>query len=47
MKTSIFDMTLTLPPMVEITQVEKEKPSGTNQWHSAQAFTLGVVGVCC
>ena len=27
MKTSIFDMTLTLPPMVEMTQVDKDMPS--------------------
>ena len=26
MKTSIFNMTFTLPPMVEITQVEKDMP---------------------
>ena len=26
MKTSIFDMTFTLPPMIEMTQVEKEMP---------------------
>ncbi len=29
MKTSIFDMNFTLPPMVEMTQVEKDMPSGT------------------
>ena len=29
MKTSIFDMNFTLPPMVEITQVEKEMSSWT------------------
>ncbi len=28
MKTSIFDMNFTLPPMVEMTEVEKEMPSG-------------------
>ncbi len=27
MKTSIFDMNFTLPPMVEMTQVEKDMPS--------------------
>ena len=27
MKTSIFDMTFTLPPLVEMTQVEKDMPS--------------------
>ncbi len=26
MKTSIFDMTFTLPPLVEMTQVEKDMP---------------------
>jgi len=29
MKTSIFDMNFVLPPMVEMTQVKKEMPSGT------------------
>ena len=29
MKTSIFDMSFTLPPMVEITQVEKDMPMNT------------------
>ena len=29
MKTSIFDMNFTLPPLVEMTQVEKDMPSGT------------------
>ncbi len=28
MKTSIFDMALTLPPLVEITQVKKDMPMG-------------------
>ncbi len=27
MKTSIFDMSFVLPPLVEMTQVEKELPS--------------------
>jgi hypothetical protein len=27
MKTSIFDMTFTLPPLIEITEVEKGKPT--------------------
>ena len=27
MKTSIFNMTLTLPPMVEMTEVEKDMPT--------------------
>ena len=29
MKTSIFDMAFTLPPLVEITEVEKDMPKGT------------------
>ena len=29
MKTSIFDMTFTLPPMVEMTEVEKEIPTAS------------------
>ena len=27
MKTSIFNMTFTLPPLIEMTEVEKEMPS--------------------
>ena len=27
MKTSIFDMTFTLPPLIEMTEVEKELPT--------------------
>ena len=30
MKTSIFDMTLTLPPLIEMTEVEKEMNVGTH-----------------
>jgi len=29
MKTSIFDMTFVLPPIVEMTEVVKDMPSGT------------------
>jgi len=29
MKTSIFDMNFTLPPMIEMTEVVKDMPSGT------------------
>ena len=29
MKTSIFDATFTLPPLVEMTEVEKDMPKGT------------------
>ena len=29
MKTSIFDMTFTLPPLVEITEVEKDMNTGS------------------
>ena len=31
MKTSIFDMTFNLPPMMEMTQVEKYMPMGNLQ----------------
>ena len=30
MKTSIFDMTFVLPPMVEMTEVVKDMPSGSD-----------------
>jgi len=30
MKTSIFDMNFVLPPMVEMTQVEKDMKTSTN-----------------
>ncbi len=30
MKTSIFDMTFTLPPLIEMTEVEKDMPMGTD-----------------
>ena len=30
MKTSIFDTTFTLPPMIEMTQVEKGMPMATD-----------------
>ena len=36
MKTSIFNMTFTLPPMVEMTQVEKDMPTPCR--HSNLAF---------
>ena len=29
MKTSIFNMTLTLPPLIEMTEVEKDMPMNT------------------
>ena len=29
MKTSIFDMAFVLPPLIEMTEVEKDMPSGT------------------
>ena len=29
MKTSIFDATFTLPPLVEMTEVEKDMPTNT------------------
>ena len=28
MKTSIFDATFTLPPLIEMTEVEKDMPNG-------------------
>ena len=31
MKTSIFDMTFTLPPLIEMTQVEKDMPTNTRR----------------
>jgi len=31
MKTSIFDMNFVLPPMIEMTQVEKDMPAYTGQ----------------
>jgi hypothetical protein len=31
MKTSIFDMNFVLPPLVEMTEVEKEMPTGMTQ----------------
>jgi|GEM_PF-1476923 hypothetical protein len=31
MKTSIFDMTFVLPPMLEMTEVVKDMPSGTSR----------------
>ena len=31
MKTSIFNMTFTLPPMVEMTEVVKDMPMRTNR----------------
>ena len=31
MKTSIFDMNFTLPPMVEMTEVVKDMPMGTGR----------------
>ena len=39
MKTSIFDMSLILPPMLEMTQVEKDMPSFTSWYKNT--------GVCC
>ncbi len=31
MKTSIFDMTFTLPPLVEMVEVEKDMPNATGK----------------
>ena len=33
MKTSIFDMSFTLPPVVEMTEVEKDMPTDTAVWN--------------
>ena len=30
MKTSIFNMTLTLPPLIEMTEVKKDMPTATH-----------------
>jgi len=35
MKTSIFDMNFVLPPMVEMTEVEKDMPTGSGCRNSA------------
>ncbi|MFL2551090.1 MAG: hypothetical protein ACJ0SM_06045 [Arenicellales bacterium] len=32
MKTSIFDMSFTLPPMLEMTEVGKDKPNVVVSW---------------
>jgi hypothetical protein len=32
MKTSIFNMTFTLPPLIEMTQVEKDMPQVSSVW---------------
>ena len=34
MKTSIFDMNFTLPPMLEMTEVVKDMPKGTDRGFS-------------
>ena len=41
MKTSIFDMSFTLPPMLEMAQVEKEMPSITRYYTCAGAAYRG------
>ena len=38
MKTSIFDMTFVLPPMLEMTEVEKEMPTNTGAADSACTY---------
>ena len=38
MKTTIFNMSFTLPPMVEITEVEKDMPNVW--WLGRPTFTL-------
>ena len=37
MKTTIFNMTFTLPPMIEITEVEKDMPNVVS-WLVGEAF---------
>jgi hypothetical protein len=46
MKTSIFNMTFTLPPMVEMTEVEKEMPMAT-KWFGATFASDDWSGGCC
>ncbi|MFL2551094.1 MAG: hypothetical protein ACJ0SM_06065 [Arenicellales bacterium] len=43
MKTSIFNMTLTLPPLIEMTEVEKDMPTAT---HSLLARGRGCAPNC-
>jgi hypothetical protein len=38
MKTSIFDMNFVLPPMLEMTEVEKEMPTNTGAADSACTY---------
>ena len=48
MKTSIFDMNFVLPPMIEMTQVEKDMPTGTHnrggECHPPPTFLSGYDG---
>ena len=50
MKTSIFNMTFTLPPLVEMHEVEKDMPTGSaaaggcNTQHTALGCPLHDVG---
>ena len=39
MKTSIFDMTLTLPPLVEMTEVEPANANNVSNWYSWDPMT--------
>ena len=41
MKTSIFDMNFTLPPMVEMTEVEKEMPHWTKGFDIKKGLGCG------
>ena len=41
MKTSIFDMNFTLPPLIEMTEVEKEMP------HTIIDMWSFLIGVTC
>jgi|ETNmetMinimDraft_30_1059905.scaffolds.fasta_scaffold426570_1 hypothetical protein len=40
MKTSIFDMTFTLPPLIEMTQVEKDMPENTTARYTGPCHGL-------
>ena len=40
MKTSIFDMNFTLPPMVEMVKEEKEMPSGSGRRCVSKWFSV-------
>ena len=45
MKTSLFDMTFVLPPVVEMVKEEKEMPWASKKWANRSA-KWWVVGCC-